>query len=336
MSHNHQVLVVKEHFGIQHDLKHMCPIVVGAGYTRDYIDGKITEEQQIAKLKDAFSELEKDSDTLIIEGTGHSGVGSIIGLNNAQAASHLGADCVLVANGGLGSAFDELELQRVMMKEHGVKVRGVILNGVRPAKRDMVKEYFTQLLAKSWGAEVPLLGVVPDHSFLGQPTLEDLEDFFGGHLMTGHRDRKGHYPLERAHLVVTDLRRFMTLLEQDHQTRTLYITHCSRDDIILGFLTHCQRMKRSNPSGSFEAALLLCGHHTEDLYGAIQDVAGATDFPVMHVPLTTHAALLALRAFVPKLNLRDRVRCEAVVNHYEPFIDFDKLLGETTTPQPSA
>ena len=44
-----------------------------------------------------------------------------------------------VANGGLGSAFDELELQRVMMEMHGVKIRGVVLNHVRPEKLNMVQ-----------------------------------------------------------------------------------------------------------------------------------------------------------------------------------------------------
>ena len=48
----------------------------------------------------------------ICEGTGHAGVGSVVGAGNARVAAELGADVVLVANGGLGRAFDELELNR--------------------------------------------------------------------------------------------------------------------------------------------------------------------------------------------------------------------------------
>jgi len=317
------VRLIKEYFGMQNEIHHMSPVVVPPGYTRAYIDGKITEEDQIKSVLESQEILSRNTDTLVIEGTGHSGVGSIIGMNNARVASLLGADCLLVANGGLGVAFDELELQRVMMKEHGVKVRGVILNRVRPEKLEMVQDYFGKLLAKNWG--VPLIGCVPDYDFLGQPTLEDLEDFFGGSLLSGLWDRKGHYPLERAHLVVTDLRRFMTMLEEDHETRTLYITHCSRDDIILGFLSHCQKMRRQGSHQNFEATLLLCGLHTEDFYDAIHHMAEATDLPIMHVPLTTHATLLALRGFVPKLNTRDKARTDAVIAHYEPFLDFDAL-----------
>lgn len=42
------------------------------------------------------------SDVTVCEGTGHCAVGSIVGLNNAKVANILGADMVLIANGGLG------------------------------------------------------------------------------------------------------------------------------------------------------------------------------------------------------------------------------------------
>ena len=48
----------------------------------------------------------------ICEGTGHAGVGSVVGCGNARVAAELGADVILVANGGLGRAFDELDLNR--------------------------------------------------------------------------------------------------------------------------------------------------------------------------------------------------------------------------------
>lgn len=45
---------------------------------------------------------------------GHVGVGSVVGLSNARVARELGLEIVLVANGGLGSTFDELELNRTV------------------------------------------------------------------------------------------------------------------------------------------------------------------------------------------------------------------------------
>jgi hypothetical protein len=57
---------------------------------------------------------------------------------------------------------------------------------VRPDKLDMIRTYFTKLVSR-WN--VPLLGVIPDEPFLGQPTLHDYEKLFKSTLLAGHRHR---------------------------------------------------------------------------------------------------------------------------------------------------
>jgi len=68
-------------------------------------------ETQKEKIRTAFAAIQATSDITLVEGTGHVGVGSIVDMSNAQTAALIGADVVLVANGGLGSAFDELEVK---------------------------------------------------------------------------------------------------------------------------------------------------------------------------------------------------------------------------------
>lgn len=58
------------------------------------------------------------------------GVGSIVGMNNADVASLLGLEVLLVGNGGLGSTFDVLSLNQNLFNTRGVRVRAVILNKV--------------------------------------------------------------------------------------------------------------------------------------------------------------------------------------------------------------
>ena len=173
---------MRKYFKLPHRLQDMSPVIIPSGYTRDYIDGKIAREQQLAAIRGAYDRMSETSDVLLLEGTGHTGVGSVVELNNAQVASYLKAEMILVANGGLGSAFDELELNRVMCKEYGVPITGVILNKVKPDKLVMVTEYFDKLL-KRW--QVPLLGVVPDEPFLGRATLLDFERLLGTQLIAG-------------------------------------------------------------------------------------------------------------------------------------------------------
>ena len=44
----------------------------------------------------------------LVEGSGHMGVGSVLGHNNAQIAAGLGVPVLLVANGGGGNTIDNL------------------------------------------------------------------------------------------------------------------------------------------------------------------------------------------------------------------------------------
>ncbi|CAN0063787.1 unnamed protein product, partial [Discosporangium mesarthrocarpum] len=69
------------------------------------------------------------------------GVGSIVGWSNADVANLLGLGVVLVANGGLGSTFDELALNRSLCTLAGAQVHGVILNKVKRKKVHMIRDY---------------------------------------------------------------------------------------------------------------------------------------------------------------------------------------------------
>ncbi|KAI9908195.1 hypothetical protein PsorP6_004807 [Peronosclerospora sorghi] len=131
----------KEHFGLVHDYKDMSPVIFPDGFTRDYIDGKVTSQQLMDSIRTAHQRLYEQSDFLVCEGTGHTGVGSICELNNAQVAAELKIEAICVALGGLGSSFDQLALNREMLKQNDVRIRGVILNKVNPLKMDMIKVY---------------------------------------------------------------------------------------------------------------------------------------------------------------------------------------------------
>jgi dethiobiotin synthetase len=103
------ICLLKEQFHLDHiDYQHMSPVIIPRGYTKKYIDGEISYDEQLKDIEHAFQKVSEASDVVLLEGTGHCAVGSVVGVNNAQVAGLLGASMVLIANGGLGSAFDEL------------------------------------------------------------------------------------------------------------------------------------------------------------------------------------------------------------------------------------
>jgi len=150
------VCLVKEHFHLDHlDYQYMSPVIIPQGYTKKFVDGEISSTDQLDRVENAMLHVTENSDVVLLEGTGHCAVGSIVALNNAKCASLIGADMVLVANGGLGSSFDELELNRILCQHYNVRVAGVVINKVIPDRYDQTKHYMAKAMMKAWG--IPLL-----------------------------------------------------------------------------------------------------------------------------------------------------------------------------------
>mmetsp|Transcript_10207 Transcript_10207/g.23911 ORF Transcript_10207/g.23911 Transcript_10207/m.23911 type:complete len:452 (+) Transcript_10207:66-1421(+) len=328
------VVLIKEHFNLNHiDYRYMSPVIIPSGYTKRYVDGEISTTDQQREVEEAMDHISSRSDITLIEGTGHCAVGSIVGLNNAKVANLLGADMVLIANGGLGRAFDELELNRVLCEQNDVRIAGVIINKVIPDKYEQTKYYMQKAIMQTWG--IPLLGCIPDRPYLGCPALIDLERLFKTKLISGYSDenRLRHYTMSDINLVTTSLQRFLENIRSRKPSRTLYICHATRDDLILGFLGEYQRRQKRPTENPFEAALLVCGRSesytlSEEVEAMIRenDEGGPS---IMMVEGTTHAAMTKIHNFTPKLNIDDTARVSVAVDHYEPYIDFDLLLQRT-------
>mmetsp|Transcript_30920 Transcript_30920/g.64541 ORF Transcript_30920/g.64541 Transcript_30920/m.64541 type:complete len:388 (-) Transcript_30920:77-1240(-) len=334
------VCLVKEHFHLDHiDYEYMSPVIIPKGYTKKYVDGEISSSDQLNQVERAMTHVADNSDVVLCEGTGHCAVGSIVALNNAKCASMIGADMVLVANGGLGSAFDELELNRILCQHYNVRVAGVVINKVIPDRYEQTKHYMAKAMMQAWG--IPLLACIPDRPFLGCPALADLENLFKTKLMSGEEHRFRHYSIKDINLVTTNLMRFLENL-RIKSPRTLYMCHVTRDDLILGFLGEHQRRKEMIESGDskeapFEAALVICGRKgVYQLSKEVQDMIRChPDAPVMNVDLSTRDAMSKIHSFTPKLNIDDKNRVAVAVDHYESFIDFDELLRRTQSSNSS-
>lgn len=328
------VVLMREHFGLSHvDYRDMSPVIIPSGYTKRFVDGHITLEEQLKDVEVAMEHQNQNSDVVLIEGTGHCAVGSIVGLNNAKVASLLGADMILIANGGLGKAFDELELNRILCQHYNVRIAGVVINKVIPDKYEQTKDYIAKAMKQTWG--IPLLGCIPDRPFLGCPALADLERLFQTTLVSGKEHRFRHYSTKDINVVTTSLTRFLENL-REKPSRTLYVCHVTRDDLIVGFLGEYQRLRQTDER-PFEAALLICGRKQKynlspEVKSMMDGVQGA---PILSVGVSTHEATQAIHSFTPKLNIDDKNRVSVAVDHYEPYLDFDELLRRTTSANSS-
>jgi len=260
----------------------------------------------------------------VVEGTGHTGVGSIVDCNNARIAAELGVDMVLVANGGLGSAFDDLALNYSMCKAHGVKIRGVILNKVLPSRVEMLQEYFPKAM-KYWGDNVPLIGIVPNLPALSNPSMLDFEGLFATELLTSRSRRFQQY--DKTTLVTAGLGRFLGKLSSPEFERTLFVTHVSRNDIIMGFLSHAQNFERMTKR-PYGGGLILTGSVSDNQpQDYIVNIIKNAQAPVLYVPSSTFQVMEKITHFTAKFNPTDTHKVHACSKHYARHINFDAILA---------
>src|SRR3954454_24613931 len=150
----------------------MSPIAVEPDFTRKYLQSS-NNEALVKKIQKAFDRVAWEKDFVLCEGSGHAGVGSVFDLSNAQVAKILNAKVIIVSQGGIGKPIDEVSLNRALFEKEGVEIIGVILNKVLMGKVDFVTEFARRGLKRK-GLE--LLGVIPHHSILSCPTMDQIRE----------------------------------------------------------------------------------------------------------------------------------------------------------------
>ena len=160
-------VLMKSVFGLAEPIARMSPVHIPRGFTQAYIEGRVVEDLP-QRILEAHASFAGDRDILLIEGTGHTGVGAVVGLSNAVVAALLGAPAVIVSEGGVGRPIDEIVLNAALFERHGVRVAGAIVNKVDLDAKPGLARTLEQGLARHG---IPLLGVLPYRPILSHPTL---------------------------------------------------------------------------------------------------------------------------------------------------------------------
>lgn len=306
-------VLFKTHFSLPSTWKHMSPVIIPPGFTRDYIDEKITETSLLEEIKTSFDMIYSSNEFTVVEGTGHVGVGSIIRLNNAKVAAELGLEIVIIASGGLGSSYDELALNFAMCRHYGVKIKGVILNRVIESKKEMILNYFPRAL-KKW--DIPLIGCVPFNEFLNSPTTRDYEALFDTTLLSGENHHYRHF--NHFRLVASSVEAYV----QEMTPNELVITPATREDIILATVDkHISFFKESGES--FKGGMILTGRipPSDLIIERLQDA----EIPTLYAPVCSFDAMKMITTYTAKIREKDLPKIEKAIKLVEENINFDLL-----------
>ncbi len=309
------VLPFKDRFCTRLKEEVMSPVVIPQGFTKSFIDGEISEKSLRKKIIGAYKFINKYYHTTVVEGTGHVGVGSVINLSNAQVASMLGLDIILIASGGLGSSFDAIALNKALCDAHGIKIKGVILNKVIEDKKEMIISYMTRALKS---LDIPIIGSVPHVQALSNPTMKDFEILFDTSLLSGEKYIMRQFYHTR--LVATSLKNY----QHNYVHNQLIITPANREDIILSTLTKYWDWKASDLSSDFCTGLILTG--TTPPKHTIVEALKKACIPTIYVSLSNYKVMEMITSYTVKIRREDDQKINEAISVVEENIDFEKLF----------
>ncbi|MFH1752820.1 MAG: AAA family ATPase [Candidatus Omnitrophota bacterium] len=303
-------VLIEKICGIKSHVKDMSPIAIEKGFTESYIMGG-KREALVDKINDSFQRVSKGMDLVIIEGTGHAGVGSCFDLSNAAVAKILGAPVVLITPGGIGRPIDEALLNTALFEKEGVTLRGVIVNKVMPEKYNKIKEIVQRGFERK-GLDV--LGVMPYRKMLSNPTVRDVLEVTDGRVLCG-KEILGT-------VIDTTLVGAMEPHEalQYMKDGSLVITPGDRGDIVLA----ATGVHLAHDSGISISGMVLTGGlmpHVE-----ILELAKKAGIPVILAERDTYTVASRIHDMTVKIKPRDKVKIDTAIGLVEEYVDVNRIV----------
>lgn len=213
-------------FNVATPMQAMSPVVVHSSFTREFLDSpEQSHEALIDKICRAFDRAAFENDYIIVEGTGHAGVGSVFNLSNADVAKRLDAKVIIVARGGIGRPVDEIAINQALFEKAGVEVIGAIINKVEPSRLELIHNYCGAALQRMG---IPLLGCIPLEQKLMRPNLNQIVSEIKGNWLNG----KANGSTEKIDKVLIGAMGAREIIEYI-RPGTLIVTPGEREDIIM-------------------------------------------------------------------------------------------------------
>jgi len=298
-------------FGLGRDLRHMSPVVIEGNSTRRFIDGELDAKALEQRILEACAALEKHCDLIIIEGAGHPGVGSVVGLSNAHVARILGASVLMVTGGGVGNVIDSVHLDRALFEREKVEIRAVLVNKLIPDKRDTTLDYLERAFARE---PFKLIGGFNYQPILADPTLGRVSNILDLEIHGNRREAKRiiHF----LQIGAPSTQRVIELLRPD----TLLIVTSSRDELLITLANMYQMPEYHNKI----VGLLIPG--VAKVSPIAQQILDRSHIPYMRTNQHMTGQLYrAISEDVYKLTADDVAKIDMIRQLAETRFNFDEL-----------
>jgi BioD-like phosphotransacetylase family protein len=298
-------------YGLEEDIELMSPVVLHPGDTKRVLDGYIRPESLLERIKESCRKLEEKVDFLVIEGAGHSGVGSVAGISNAVIAKMVDAPVMMVSGAGIGSAVDDVCLNLALFNAEGADVKLVLPNKIIKEKRDIVLHYLKRAFSTR---NIEVLGGFNYSQILANPTLLNISRMLKLELEAD--SPQASRIVHHIQLGAASTQRVVDLL----QPSSLLVVTSSRDELLvmLSTLYHMPEY--------FEKISGMVVTGVAPISAITQKIMDDSKIPYLRCEERTTAEIfLTLENYVSKITAEDEEKINLVQSLAETSLDFEAI-----------
>lgn len=297
--------------GQEEMIRLMSPLVLNPGDTQKVLRRELDPASMHQQICEACAELERKCDFLIIEGAGHSGVGSVLGVSNARMARMLDAPVLMISGGGVGNVIDAVHMNLALFEREQAQVRALMANKIVPDKRDMVLD----LLQRAF-IDYPfsVLGGFNFQPVLANPTMRRIAKILN--LEIHGNQESADRIVHNVQVGAASTQRVTELLKES----TLAIVTSSRDELLVTLSVLYQMPEYHSKI----AGLLIPGK--QPIGKTTQQIIDRSNIPYMRiVERSTSELYLQITDDVSKITHEDTEKIALVHELAEKRLDFEVL-----------
>jgi len=305
-------VLIEKVFGFRFSIKDMNPIAVERGFTEKYIL-KGNKSLLEKKINDSFEKIAEKSDLVVIEGTGHAGVGSCFDLSNARVAKLLSAPVLLISSGGIGRPIDEILLNKALFEKEGVRILGVIINKVLKEKFKKVSHLVKKGLKRH---NIEVLGLIPYDKILTFPTIAQVGEELKLKFLNFSKglDNK----IKKVIVGAMEPHEALNYIEDG----SLIITPGDREDIILSAMSFHLIGKKGK--GNI-AGILLTGGIIP--HKRILNLLRLAKIPVLLSQEDTYTASSRIDDFMVKIRPEDKDKIKEIKDLVGKYVNIERIIS---------
>lgn len=313
--------LVNTSLGLDIPLEYATPFTMSSGISEKFLEEGQPDDIEKTIMK-AYKYLISKSDMVVVEGTGHPGVGSVFNLCNASVASSMNIPVLLVLDAGIGKTIDRFTLCSSLFLRREIRLLGVVINKVLESKMEKVRKYLDP-----WFAErgIPVFGYIPYVKSFAKPSMGMLGRELGVETLIS-RKMNEDVPVEGFIAGFGSGSEIISEISNSPESALLLSTR--RHEVIDAIVA--RRLSGSLKKGP--GAIVLCGMPGEN-ESYISDACDKLDIPLYRSLKSAGDSVSVLNRRIFKIEPGESVKISEIVRTVKENVDIERIMASLQWPE---